>query len=541
MVVGPGAGKLLREEETRLFGHLDKIVAVGTPCRSLLTDRHGVSESALILLEPTFATLPPPLTPMSISVPKEAYLSGCAGSDAIAALPGDRSLEPEFHDRDRRRYSAPFSASCDGNDELLHKPRSSLRFVTVGTLCTRKGQLELVEALGAACSAHPRELSGSVLTLIGGDGSDPAYASAVRNAAKNINNKNKKPYPGDPSIEVHVLGSLPRDSTLERLSESDAFLLNSSFESWGVAPVEAALQGIPVVTTRVGALEQSLPSSATLWVGRERCATYFGKDDEDKPLASAADWERALVCFARDRRRLRREARHAVSGLRERFGRKAASSRVSAVRGLLSAMAAKADLFDDIIEESLPAAWHQQQQNHKLQRRQQKAVTEVTTSAELERSGIQAHPLTPTDGGVDESAVTNPPHIIRRDSPANDKERGEEGERERIRKAMVMHALLSVICAACFTVSGHFGVANGTLTSLFATQLLLIGSLAPPPTPANVVTVVRSFIPATVVWLRAGSDFGQVSWTDAYKAGRISECNTTGVETSTYQFIIYHN
>ncbi|CAN0532183.1 unnamed protein product, partial [Scytosiphon promiscuus] len=60
------------------------------------------------------------------------------------------------------------------------------RFVSVGTLCPRKGQLALIAALKAACASNPKELGGSVLTLIGGDGGNPSYAEAVRRAAADV-------------------------------------------------------------------------------------------------------------------------------------------------------------------------------------------------------------------------------------------------------------------------------------------------------------------------------------------------------------------
>lgn len=71
-----------------------------------------------------------------------------------------------------------------------------------------------------------------------------------------------------------------------------------------------------------------------------------------------------------------------------------------------------------------------------------------------------------------------------------------------------MHAL-ACVCATGLLVCGAVDAAAGLL-GLVGAQMLLLVALAPTPSPANVVTIFRSFIPPAVVWWKAGSDFGQV-------------------------------
>lgn len=228
---------------------------------------------------------------------------------------------------------------------MLHP--HALRFSSVGKLCSRKGQLELVEAFKAVCASHPKELGGSVIALIGGDRDDPAYADAVRAAAVAPAPAEASRDGGGGQSDVRLLGSLPHDKTLEVVAASDAFLLNSCLESWAVAPVEAALRGVPVLSTRVGTLDQTLPPEPTIWVGAGRQAGGVGgkpttsrsgenaDGDVEGALASVGDWKKALLHFAKDQRRLKIEAARAVPSLVRRFGQAAMGSRARAVHMLL--------------------------------------------------------------------------------------------------------------------------------------------------------------------------------------------------------------
>lgn len=419
----------LHTEETRLFGLCDKIIAVGAPCRRLLTADYGVSEDAIVVLEPTFQT---PLAAPVAAGANDVHAAHAASCDDGSSSAG---------------VAVDVSTRC-----------SSPRFVSVGTLCPRKGQLALIAALKAACAAHPSELGGSVLTLVGGEGGDPAYAEAVRAAAVSSDTGSDGGDGGrEGRLEVRLLGSLPHAQALEALRASDACLVNSCLESWAIAPVEAALRGVPVLTTRVGWLGQSLPRESTIWVGSRQAGQ--GRDGiagvssgSGGSLASSADWGEALLRFARSRRRLKAEAKRAVPGLAKRFGHAgAALSRAQAVRQLLRASG----------------------------------------------TGRCARALNGSSAGGAVSVVDNGAAAA-----------ASAADQERVRSATVMNAFACVF-ATCVSISGAGG-ATGGLAVLVAAQLLLLFNLRPPCLPANLVTIFRSFIPPVVVWLKAGSDFGQV-------------------------------
>ncbi|CAM9645233.1 unnamed protein product, partial [Hapterophycus canaliculatus] len=427
-----GHGAALHAEESRLFGLFDRIIAVGAPCRSLLTAGYGVAEDAIVVLEPTLATLP------------TATVTAAA---VAAAVDVDVSVPPA------------------GPAEVRGPTESPPRFVSVGTLCPRKGQLSLIASLRVACAAHPKELGGSVLTLIGGDGGDPSYVEAVRSAASAVGDCILSGADGEGNgrvglLEVRLLGPLSHGETLENVRASDAFLLNSSLESWAIAPVEAALRGVPVLSTRVGLLTRVLPLESTIWVGSGRAEQEQETDGVTRygtGLASSSDWEKALVRFTRARRRYKSRAECAVPDLTRRISQAAGGSRAQAVQAIM------------------------------------KTATERRTST-FECSTIVA----------DDPNLSN--------GCAYPFEGAAAIEQERVRRATVTNAL-ACVCATCVSISGVGGAAGG-LVALVAAQCCLIFSLAPPCSPANLVTIFRSFIPPAVVWFMAGSDFVKVAMAD---------------------------
>ncbi|MEK7609112.1 MAG: glycosyltransferase family 4 protein, partial [Patescibacteria group bacterium] len=55
---------------------------------------------------------------------------------------------------------------------------------------------------------------------------------------------------------VEFLGQIPRDELMQKMSASDIFILNTSFESFSFQVVEAMSLGLPVVTTNIGNLSE---------------------------------------------------------------------------------------------------------------------------------------------------------------------------------------------------------------------------------------------------------------------------------------------
>ena len=116
-------------------------------------------------------------------------------------------------------------------------PRSKI-IVSAGRLVPWKGFGMVIEMM--------RDLPEWRLIIIG-DG--PEYA----NLKSQISNLKL----GD---RIKLTGAIPREQVLEYLSRAAAFVLNTSFESFSYQIVEAMSLGVPVITTKIGNLEEIVSS-----------------------------------------------------------------------------------------------------------------------------------------------------------------------------------------------------------------------------------------------------------------------------------------
>ena len=120
--------------------------------------------------------------------------------------------------------------------------REPFQFCNVGLMTPKKGQEALVEAF-----AHSFRGSPDVTLAIGGDGVLRRHLQA-RCVALRIAN------------QVRFLGSLGRGQVADLMRESDAFVLSSEVETFGVVVAEALATGLPVVATRSGGPESIVRS-----------------------------------------------------------------------------------------------------------------------------------------------------------------------------------------------------------------------------------------------------------------------------------------
>src|SRR5204862_4445279 len=98
------------------------------------------------------------------------------------------------------------------------------------------------------------------------------------------------------SYRVAVLGAVPPERVMELYLASDVFVLASRFEGYGMALAEAMAHGLPVVSTRAGAIPDTVPADAGLLVA----------PDDTIALAQAL---RRLIGDPLERRRLATNAR----------------------------------------------------------------------------------------------------------------------------------------------------------------------------------------------------------------------------------------
>jgi glycosyltransferase involved in cell wall biosynthesis len=101
---------------------------------------------------------------------------------------------------------------------------------------------------------------------------------------------------------VTVLGAVPPERIIELYLASDVFVLASRFEGYGMALAEAIAHGLPVVSTRAGAIPDTVPAGAGLLV----------PPDDVAALARAL---RRLISNRGERQRLAVNARAAAGQL----------------------------------------------------------------------------------------------------------------------------------------------------------------------------------------------------------------------------------
>ena len=99
-----------------------------------------------------------------------------------------------------------------------------------------------------------------------------------------------------------MLGAVPAERIIELYLASDIFVLASRFEGYGMALAEAIGHGLPVVSTRAGAIPDTVPADAGLLVA----------PDDTIALAQAL---RRLIGDPLERRRLATNARAAAAQL----------------------------------------------------------------------------------------------------------------------------------------------------------------------------------------------------------------------------------
>jgi glycosyltransferase involved in cell wall biosynthesis len=176
-----------------------------------------------------------------------------------------------------------------GNDPVpsaLGSNDGVVRLLSIGSVVPDKGYDLLIAALVALADMPWR------LTIAGDRTRNPTAAAQL-----------------DADIETYglgdriaVLGAVPTERISELYLASDIFVLASRFEGYGMALAEAIGHGLPVVSTRAGAIPDTVPAEAGLLVPPE----------DTIALAKAL---RHLIDDPPERRRLAANARAAAAQL----------------------------------------------------------------------------------------------------------------------------------------------------------------------------------------------------------------------------------
>ena len=176
-----------------------------------------------------------------------------------------------------------------GNDPVPPARGSNdavVRLLSIGSVVPGKGHDLLIAAL-ATMADLPWRLT------IAGDRTRDLSAAARLDADISAHRL------GD---RVAVLGAVPPERIVELCLASDIFALASRFEGYGMALTEAIAHGLPVVSTRAGAIPDTLPAGTGLLV----------PPDDVTALAQAL---RHLISDGAERQRLARNARAAAAQL----------------------------------------------------------------------------------------------------------------------------------------------------------------------------------------------------------------------------------
>ncbi len=127
----------------------------------------------------------------------------------------------------------------------------SIAILCVGTLCDRKGQMDLV----AAFASLPEAISNRVqILLVGDDGG--RYANAIKDKCHSL----------PPNVGNAIRIFPPTETIASFYAAADLFVLSSKVESFPRVVLEAMAFGLPIITTPVfGVLEQVVEGENALF------------------------------------------------------------------------------------------------------------------------------------------------------------------------------------------------------------------------------------------------------------------------------------
>jgi glycosyltransferase involved in cell wall biosynthesis len=140
-----------------------------------------------------------------------------------------------------------------GTDRVAVKPRAPgdvVNLLAVGAIVPRKGYDVLVAALAMLKDLPWR------LVIAGDRGRSPEAAAQVEGdiARHGL------------TARIEILGAVAPEQLSEHYAAADLFVLPSRHEGYGMAYTEAIAHGVPVLATRAGAIEDTVPAQAGVLV-----------------------------------------------------------------------------------------------------------------------------------------------------------------------------------------------------------------------------------------------------------------------------------
>lgn len=127
---------------------------------------------------------------------------------------------------------------------------AALRLLCVAAVSAQKGHDVLVEAL-AGLRDQPWQLR-----CVGGLDAAPDFVAALRRRIDAL----------DLGARVHFSGALDQAAVAAEYAAADLFVLPTRLDTYGMVLTEAAVRGLPILSTRSGGIAQTLPADAALLV-----------------------------------------------------------------------------------------------------------------------------------------------------------------------------------------------------------------------------------------------------------------------------------
>lgn len=165
--------------------------------------------------------------------------SRCTG-DAVARY----GVDP------KRIAVAPPGTAKPARRRSREPQHGTVRLLTVATVTPRKGHLVLIEALARLNRVDWR------LDCIGSTTRDLAHVAAVRQAiaAHGL------------EARIALKDEMPQQNLGGAYDDADLFVLPSFHEGYGMALAEALAHGLPILSTRAGAIPETVPERAGILV-----------------------------------------------------------------------------------------------------------------------------------------------------------------------------------------------------------------------------------------------------------------------------------
>jgi glycosyltransferase involved in cell wall biosynthesis/SAM-dependent methyltransferase len=124
---------------------------------------------------------------------------------------------------------------------------ANFRFVSIASF----NRIKMLDALVKAFSMMAERYPDTTLTLVGAP-LDKRYLQEIKRTSLPLGHR------------IEVVPGLPRTDALQKCASADAFVLPSAIEGWSLAATEAAMLGLPIVGTDVGALRDLRSAGAAI-------------------------------------------------------------------------------------------------------------------------------------------------------------------------------------------------------------------------------------------------------------------------------------